>query len=90
MNSKKSYAIIGLITLVILNLGILEGAQILPGFDEKTKLTLKLEEDEVAIFGLGALMPMAQQLAAVLKQQGFSAAVINPACKISSALTGRS
>jgi 1-deoxy-D-xylulose-5-phosphate synthase len=34
--------------------------------------------DEVAIFGLGALLPMAQQLAAVLRQQGFSAAVINP------------
>src|ERR1700677_4444082 len=34
--------------------------------------------DEVAIFGLGALMPMAEQLAAVLRQQGFSAAVINP------------
>ena len=34
--------------------------------------------DEVAIFGLGALLPMAQQLAAELRQQGFSAAVINP------------
>ena len=34
--------------------------------------------DEVAIFGLGALLPMAQQLAALLRQQGFSAAVINP------------
>src|ERR1700677_370541 len=34
--------------------------------------------DEVAIFGLGALMPMAQQLAAELRTQGFSAAVINP------------
>jgi 1-deoxy-D-xylulose-5-phosphate synthase len=34
--------------------------------------------DEVAIFGLGALLPMAQQLAAELGKQGFSAAVINP------------
>jgi 1-deoxy-D-xylulose-5-phosphate synthase len=34
--------------------------------------------DDVAIFGLGALMPMAQQLAAELQKQGFSAAVINP------------
>ncbi len=34
--------------------------------------------DDVAIFGLGALLPMAQQLAAELRQQGFSAAVINP------------
>jgi len=34
--------------------------------------------DEVAIFGLGALLPLARQLAAELKQRGFSAAVINP------------
>src|SRR5580692_4641198 len=34
--------------------------------------------DDVAIFGLGALLPMAQQLAVELRQQGFSAAVINP------------
>jgi 1-deoxy-D-xylulose-5-phosphate synthase len=34
--------------------------------------------DEVAIFGLGALLPMAQQLASELGKQGFSAAVINP------------
>ena len=34
--------------------------------------------DEVAIFGLGALLPMAQQLAAELARQGFTAAVINP------------
>jgi 1-deoxy-D-xylulose-5-phosphate synthase len=34
--------------------------------------------DEVAILGLGALLPMAQRLAAELKQRGFSAAVINP------------
>src|SRR5580698_7892721 len=36
------------------------------------------EGDEVAIFGLGALLPLGQQLAAELRQQGFSAAVINP------------
>jgi 1-deoxy-D-xylulose-5-phosphate synthase len=34
--------------------------------------------DEVAIFGLGALLPMAQQLGSELRQRGFSAAVINP------------
>jgi 1-deoxy-D-xylulose-5-phosphate synthase len=34
--------------------------------------------DEVAILGLGALLPMARELALVLEQQGFSAAVINP------------
>jgi 1-deoxy-D-xylulose-5-phosphate synthase len=34
--------------------------------------------DEIAILGLGALLPMAQELALTLKQQGFSAAVINP------------
>ncbi|HEX3941092.1 MAG TPA: 1-deoxy-D-xylulose-5-phosphate synthase [Acidobacteriaceae bacterium] len=36
------------------------------------------EGDEVAIFGLGALLPMAQELALKLKELGFSAAVINP------------
>jgi 1-deoxy-D-xylulose-5-phosphate synthase len=34
--------------------------------------------DDVAIFGLGALLPMASELAAKLEQQGHSAAVINP------------
>ncbi len=34
--------------------------------------------DEIAIFGLGALLPLAEQLAVQLRQQGFSAAVINP------------
>jgi 1-deoxy-D-xylulose-5-phosphate synthase len=34
--------------------------------------------DEIAIFGLGALLPMAQELAGKLRQQGFSTAVINP------------
>jgi 1-deoxy-D-xylulose-5-phosphate synthase len=34
--------------------------------------------DDVAIFGLGALLPMANELAAKLEQQGYSAAVINP------------
>ncbi len=34
--------------------------------------------DDVAIFGLGALLPMAKELAAKLAEQGYSAAVINP------------
>src|SRR5579883_902716 len=34
--------------------------------------------EDVAIFGLGALLPMAQELAAKLEDQGHSAAVINP------------
>ena len=34
--------------------------------------------DEIAIFGLGALLPMASELAETLEQQGHSAAVINP------------
>lgn len=34
--------------------------------------------DDVAILGLGALLPMAQQLSAELEAQGYSAAVINP------------
>lgn len=33
--------------------------------------------DEVAIFGLGALLPMARDLAGQLRQQGFSTAVVN-------------
>lgn len=32
------------------------GAQILPALNEQSKLTLKLEKDEVAIFGYGSLM----------------------------------
>ena len=34
--------------------------------------------DDIAILGLGALLPMGQQLAAELESQGYSAAVINP------------
>ncbi len=34
--------------------------------------------DDVAIFGLGALLPMANELGAKLEEQGYSAAVINP------------
>jgi 1-deoxy-D-xylulose-5-phosphate synthase len=34
--------------------------------------------DDVAIFGLGGLLPMANELAEKLEQQGYSAAVINP------------
>jgi len=42
------------------------------------KAEIICDGDEIAIFGLGALMPMARQLAAELQKQGFSAAVINP------------
>jgi 1-deoxy-D-xylulose-5-phosphate synthase len=42
------------------------------------KAEILSDGDEVAIFGLGALLPMAQQLAAELRKQGFSVAVINP------------
>jgi len=34
--------------------------------------------DDIAIFGLGALLPMAEELASTLELQGHSAAVINP------------
>ncbi|HLH35546.1 MAG TPA: 1-deoxy-D-xylulose-5-phosphate synthase [Alloacidobacterium sp.] len=34
--------------------------------------------EDVAIFGLGALLPMASELATRLDQQGYSSAVINP------------
>ncbi len=34
--------------------------------------------DEIAIFGLGALLPMAKEMADLLAAQGHSAAVINP------------
>ncbi len=33
---------------------------------------------DVAIFGLGALLPMAEELAGLLESEGYSAAVINP------------
>jgi 1-deoxy-D-xylulose-5-phosphate synthase len=36
------------------------------------------EGDEIVILGLGALLPMAGELADELEQQGYSAAVINP------------
>jgi 1-deoxy-D-xylulose-5-phosphate synthase len=36
------------------------------------------EGDDFAILGLGALLPMAKDLARSLEQQGYSAAVINP------------
>ena len=34
--------------------------------------------DDIAILGLGALLPLAQELASRLENQGYSAAVINP------------
>lgn len=36
------------------------------------------EGEDIAILGLGALLPMAMELAAVLEREGYSAAVINP------------
>ncbi len=36
------------------------------------------EGEDVAILGLGALLPLARELARALKEQGYSAAVINP------------
>jgi 1-deoxy-D-xylulose-5-phosphate synthase len=34
--------------------------------------------EDVAIFGLGALLPMAEELGAILDREGYSAAVVNP------------
>jgi 1-deoxy-D-xylulose-5-phosphate synthase len=34
--------------------------------------------DDVAVFGLGAMLPEAERLAVMLEREGFSAAVINP------------
>ncbi len=42
------------------------------------KAELIQEGKDVVILGLGALLPMAQELAGELKQQGLSSAVINP------------
>ncbi len=42
------------------------------------KAELIQEGRDVVILGLGALLPMAQELASELKQQGLSSAVINP------------
>jgi 1-deoxy-D-xylulose-5-phosphate synthase len=42
------------------------------------KAELIEEGKDVVILGLGALLPMAQELASELKQQGLSSAVINP------------
>lgn len=42
------------------------------------KAEIIVDGDDVAIFGLGALLPMAGELAAKLEAQGYSAAVINP------------
>ncbi|MGA8529337.1 MAG: 1-deoxy-D-xylulose-5-phosphate synthase [Acidobacteriaceae bacterium] len=36
------------------------------------------EGEDVAILGLGALLPMARELATALEEQGYTAAVINP------------
>jgi 1-deoxy-D-xylulose-5-phosphate synthase len=42
------------------------------------KAEIIADGEDVAIFGLGALLPMASELAAKLEAQGYSAAVINP------------
>ncbi len=42
------------------------------------KAELMIDGDDVAIFGLGALLPMAEELSAMLDREGYSAAVINP------------
>ncbi|HKR26703.1 MAG TPA: transketolase C-terminal domain-containing protein, partial [Acidobacteriaceae bacterium] len=42
------------------------------------KAEVMREGEDFAILGLGALLPMAKQLADALEQQGYSAAVINP------------
>jgi 1-deoxy-D-xylulose-5-phosphate synthase len=42
------------------------------------KAEVVADGDEIAVFGLGALLPMAQELAENLTVQGFSTAVINP------------
>ncbi|HYK36812.1 1-deoxy-D-xylulose-5-phosphate synthase [Alloacidobacterium sp.] len=42
------------------------------------KAEVIVDGDDVAIFGLGALLPMAGELAAKLETKGHSAAVINP------------
>ena len=42
------------------------------------KAELIVDGDDVAIFGLGALLPMAEELSALLDREGYSAAVINP------------
>ncbi len=42
------------------------------------KAELVEDGDDVAIFGLGALLPMAEELGARLEGEGYSAAVINP------------
>jgi 1-deoxy-D-xylulose-5-phosphate synthase len=42
------------------------------------KAELIADGDDVAVFGLGALLPMAEELSAKLDHEGYSAAVINP------------
>ncbi len=42
------------------------------------KARIVQEGEEIAIFGLGVMLPMAEELAAELGRQGFSAAVIDP------------
>ena len=44
----------------------------------KAEVVRNSERADVAIFGLGAMLPEAMRLAEMLEQEGFSAAVINP------------
>jgi 1-deoxy-D-xylulose-5-phosphate synthase len=49
-----------------------------PAALEIGKAEVIADGEDVAVLGLGALLPMAQELAAVLERQGYSTAVINP------------
>jgi 1-deoxy-D-xylulose-5-phosphate synthase len=49
-----------------------------PAALEIGKAEVVRDGSEIAIFGLGAMLPEAERLAAMLKLEGFSAAVINP------------
>jgi 1-deoxy-D-xylulose-5-phosphate synthase len=49
-----------------------------PAVLEIGKAEVVRDGSEIAIFGLGAMLPEAERLAAMLKLEGFSAAVINP------------
>jgi 1-deoxy-D-xylulose-5-phosphate synthase len=42
------------------------------------KAELVVDGEDAAIFGLGALLPMAENLSALLDREGYSAAVVNP------------
>ena len=60
--------------------GIGQGTQVKPKPEaiEIGRAELIEDGEDVAILGLGALLPMAEELSAMLDKQGYSAAVINP------------